>query len=88
MAKELQMLDSVLDAPSPSAAVVGGAKASTKLPLFESLVNKVDHIFVGGAMAFTFAHALGMPTGRSLVEVRAPGPHPHRRPQSLTPRFA
>ncbi|HEU5047381.1 MAG TPA: phosphoglycerate kinase [Rickettsiales bacterium] len=52
----------------PFAAVVGGAKVSTKLQLLESLIEKVDHLIIGGAMANTFAFAQGLPVGKSLCE--------------------
>jgi phosphoglycerate kinase len=49
-------------------AVVGGAKVSTKIALLENLVTKVDALVVGGGMANTFLHALGVDVGRSLHE--------------------
>jgi len=50
------------------AAVVGGAKISTKLDLLGNLVAKVDSLIIGGAMANTFLAALGKPVGKSLCE--------------------
>ena len=52
----------------PFTAVVGGAKVSTKLQLLESLIEKVDHLIIGGAMANTFAYAQGSSVGKSLCE--------------------
>ena len=49
-------------------ALVGGAKLSTKIPIIENLVKKMDYILIGGAMIFTFLKALGYYTGKSLVE--------------------
>lgn len=69
MEKELKFLKNVVDAPQrPFAAVIGGAKVSTKIPVLKSLVQKCDTIIIGGAMMFTFYEALGIKTGKSLVE--------------------
>jgi len=58
-----------VDQPArPFAAIVGGAKVSTKLPVLESLIDKCDKIFLGGGMIFTFYKALGLPVGSSMVE--------------------
>ena len=68
--KELRFLQgSVSDAPArPLAAVIGGAKVSTKLPVLESLIDKCDALLLGGGMIFTFYKARGLPVGDSLVE--------------------
>ena len=67
--KELKFLKSAVDAPKrPFAAVVGGSKVSTKIPVIESLIEKCDKIFIGGGMIFTFYQALGYKTGKSMVE--------------------
>jgi len=69
MEKELKFLKSAVDAPKrPFAAIVGGAKVSTKIPVIESLIEKCDKIFVGGGMIFTFYRALGYSVGSSMVE--------------------
>jgi phosphoglycerate kinase len=69
MQAELDALSKALVAPErPVAAVVGGAKISTKLDLLGNLVAKVDHLIIGGAMANTFLAALGKPVGKSLCE--------------------
>ncbi|MEM8662619.1 MAG: phosphoglycerate kinase [Pseudomonadota bacterium] len=69
MKRELTALEKALGSPErPVMAVVGGAKVSTKIALLEHLVTKVDALVVGGAMANTFLHALGVDVGRSLVE--------------------
>ena len=74
MRAELAALASVLDAPSrPVAAVVGGAKVSTKLDLLGNLVGKVDLLAIGGAMANTFLHALGTDVAASLHEPEMAG---------------
>jgi len=69
MQAELEALAQALDAPArPLAAIVGGAKVSTKLDLLGSLVAKVNVLIIGGGMANTFLAALGKPIGKSLAE--------------------
>lgn len=69
MQAELEALESALGNPDrPVAAIVGGAKVSTKLDLLTNLVGKVDRLAIGGAMANTFLHALGTDVGASLCE--------------------
>src|SRR5450755_778901 len=66
---ELEAFEKVLDKPArPLAAIVGGAKISTKLDLLGNLLAKVDVLIIGGAMANTFLMAQGKQVGRSLVE--------------------
>lgn len=70
MAEELSALSAALEQPKkPVAAVVGGAKVSTKLAVLENLVNKVDVLIIGGGMANTFLYAQGVDIGASLAEV-------------------
>jgi phosphoglycerate kinase len=67
--EEVDALKSVLDAPArPTAAVIGGAKVSTKIPLLTNLAGKVDKLIIGGAMANTFFLAEGVNVGKSLAE--------------------
>ena len=69
MLEELVALEKALEKPErPVAAIVGGAKISTKLDLLSNLLQKVDALIIGGAMANTFLLALGKPVGKSLVE--------------------
>ncbi len=69
MERELQYLAGALDAPTrPFIAVLGGSKISGKIDVMEALLPKVDQLLVGGAMACTFFRAMGLETGRSLVE--------------------
>ncbi len=69
MEKELKALDAALGNPEhPVAAVVGGAKVSSKLAVLEHLVGKVDHLIIGGGMANTFLAARGVDVGKSLCE--------------------
>lgn len=69
MAEELAALEAALGSPErPLVAVVGGAKVSTKLDLLGNLVEKVDHLVIGGGMANTFLVAQGIEVGKSLAE--------------------
>lgn len=69
MEKELEALNKALGDPQhPVAAVVGGAKVSTKLDVLQNLVAKVDHLIIGGGMANTFLAARGVDVGKSLCE--------------------
>jgi len=69
MEKELTALDKALGNPeTPVAAVVGGAKVSTKLDVLENLVGRVQHLIIGGGMANTFLAARGVDVGKSLCE--------------------
>ncbi|MCB2066570.1 MAG: phosphoglycerate kinase, partial [Erythrobacter sp.] len=69
MEAELKALDAALGTPQPPvAAVVGGAKVSTKLAVLENLVSKVQHLIIGGGMANTFLAANGVNVGKSLCE--------------------
>ncbi|QJU58825.1 phosphoglycerate kinase [Sphingomonas sp. AP4-R1] len=69
MQAELEALQKALGEPEhPVAAVVGGAKVSTKLDVLKHLVSKVDHLIIGGGMANTFLAARGVDVGKSLCE--------------------
>ncbi|MBR1778707.1 MAG: phosphoglycerate kinase [Alphaproteobacteria bacterium] len=69
MQAELEALDAALGNPvRPVAAIVGGAKVSTKLDLLGNLVAKVDKLVIGGGMANTFLYAKGVDVGNSLCE--------------------
>lgn len=69
MERELRYLGQALHQPKrPFVAVLGGAKISGKIDLIEALLPKVDEILLGGAMACTFFKAMGLETGKSLVE--------------------
>jgi phosphoglycerate kinase len=69
MEAELKALQRALGNPDhPVAAVVGGAKVSTKLAVLGHLVSKVDHLIIGGGMANTFLAARGVDIGKSLAE--------------------
>ena len=69
MEAELKALERALGNPEhPVAAVVGGAKVSTKLGVLTHLVSKVDHLIIGGGMANTFLAARGVSVGKSLAE--------------------
>jgi len=69
MDRELQYLGGALAEPErPFVAILGGAKISGKIDVIRSLLPKVDHLLIGGAMANTFFRAMGLGTGTSLVE--------------------
>jgi phosphoglycerate kinase len=69
MQAELEALEKALGKPvKPVAAVVGGAKVSSKLDVLKHLVSKVDHLIIGGGMANTFVAARGVDVGKSLCE--------------------
>jgi phosphoglycerate kinase len=69
MEKELRYLGRALADPErPFVAVLGGAKISGKIDVIEQLLPKVDRLLIGGAMACTFFRAMGLQTGKSLVE--------------------
>jgi phosphoglycerate kinase len=67
--KEIESVDKVLNSDlKPLTAIVGGAKVSSKITIIEKLLDKVDHLIIGGGMAYTFAKAMGGNVGNSLVE--------------------
>lgn len=69
MAGELANADKVLNhAARPFTAITGGAKVSDKILIIERLLDKVDHLIIGGGMAYTFFRAMGARTGSSLCE--------------------
>jgi phosphoglycerate kinase len=69
MEKELHYLDMALSSPPhPFTGLLGGAKVSDKIEVVRSLLSKVDHLLLGGGMAYTFLRAKGIGTGKSLVE--------------------
>jgi phosphoglycerate kinase len=67
--KEVESLDKVLNSnEKPVTAVLGGAKVSSKITVIENILAKIDHLIIGGGMAFTFIKAKGGHIGESLVE--------------------
>lgn len=67
--KEIESLNKVLkSAEKPVTAILGGAKVSSKITVIENILDKVDHLIIGGGMAFTFIKARGGKVGSSLVE--------------------
>ncbi|MBM4155046.1 MAG: phosphoglycerate kinase [Lentisphaerae bacterium] len=69
MEKEIDYLGRALASPErPFVAILGGAKVSDKVNVITNLLEKVNSLIIGGAMAYTFYRAKGLPTGKSLVE--------------------
>ncbi len=69
IAKELEIMGGALDNPKrPFVAILGGSKVSDKIGVIENLLNKVDYLLIGGAMAYTFEEALGRTIGSSKCE--------------------
>jgi phosphoglycerate kinase len=69
MQKELEYLFKCTQSPEhPCVGILGGAKVSDKIEVIENLLKFVDRLLIGGAMAYTFLKAQGLPTGKSLVE--------------------
>jgi phosphoglycerate kinase len=69
MAKEIESLNKVLkDSKKPVTAVLGGSKVSSKITVIENILDKVDHMIIGGGMTFTFVKALGGKIGNSICE--------------------
>ncbi len=69
MQKEIDFLGNAVENPvRPFVAILGGAKVSSKIPVIENLLDKVDTLIIGGGMAYTFMAANGEPVGNSLLE--------------------
>ncbi len=69
MEKEIVSLNKVLkDSQKPVTAVLGGSKVSSKITVIENILDKVDHMIIGGGMTFTFVKALGGKIGNSICE--------------------
>ena len=69
MGDEISALESALESPKrPTAALVGGAKISSKIAVLENLITKMDRVIIGGGMANTFLLAKGIQVGKSLIE--------------------
>jgi len=69
LASEIENVNKVLtNSVKPVTAIIGGAKVSSKITIIESILDKIDHLIIGGGMAFTFIKAQGGKIGSSLVE--------------------
>jgi phosphoglycerate kinase len=69
LASEVKAIEKVMkDGESPVVAILGGAKVSSKITIIESLLDKVDHLIIGGGMVYTFTKAQGGTVGNSICE--------------------
>ena len=69
MAREIESIDKVLNnSEKPVLAILGGAKVSSKITVIENILDKVDHLIIGGGMSFTFIKAQGGKIGDSICE--------------------
>lgn len=69
LAKEIESLDKVLkNSEKPVTAILGGSKVSSKITVIENILDKIDHLIIGGGMTFTFIKALGGKIGSSICE--------------------
>ena len=67
--QEIESMSQALDSPEPPfAALLGGAKVSDKILVLENILNKLDHLFIGGGMSVTFLNSQGYSTGASNIE--------------------
>jgi len=69
LAKEIESLDKVLkNSEKPVTAILGGSKVSSKITVIENILDKIDHLIIGGGMTFTFVKAVGGKIGDSICE--------------------
>ena len=69
MAQEIESIDKVMKTgEKPVLAILGGAKVSSKITIIDNILDKVDHMIIGGGMTFTFVKALGGHVGDSICE--------------------
>lgn len=69
MRKEIETLSSLVSRPAkPFVAIIGGSKVSSKIKILKNLIDKVDHLLIGGGMAYTFLKSRAIPIGTSLFE--------------------
>ena len=69
LAKEIESINKVLnDSQKPVTAILGGSKVSSKITIIENILDKIDHMIIGGGMTFTFIKALGGTVGNSICE--------------------
>lgn len=69
MRKEVETLTSLMSRPKkPFVAIIGGSKVSSKIGIIKNLIEKVDHILIGGGMSYTFLKSRAIPIGKSLFE--------------------
>ncbi|WP_461533990.1 phosphoglycerate kinase [Sinomicrobium sp.] len=69
LAREIESIDKVMkDGEKPVTAILGGAKVSSKITIIENILNKIDHLIIGGGMTYTFVKAKGGKIGDSICE--------------------
>ena len=69
LAKEIESLEKVLgSSEKPVTAILGGSKVSSKITIIENILDKIDHLIIGGGMSFTFIKAMGGSVGNSICE--------------------
>src|SRR5690606_3243169 len=69
LAQEIESLNKVLkDSEKPVTAILGGSKISSKITVIENILDKIDHLIIGGGMTFTFIKAQGGKIGNSICE--------------------
>lgn len=69
--KEINVLGNALEDPDrPFTAIIGGSKVKDKIGVIDNLLEKVDHLLIGGGLSFTFIKAMGHEIGDSLLEER------------------
>ena len=69
LANEIKAIDTVMKTgEKPVTAIIGGAKVSSKIPIIENILSKIDHLIIGGGMTYTFVKALGGQVGDSICE--------------------
>ena len=69
LAKEIESIDKVFNSSEkPVLAILGGSKVSSKITVIENILDKIDHLIIGGGMTFTFIKALGGSVGDSICE--------------------
>jgi phosphoglycerate kinase len=83
--REVEELSKAMNPPTPSFAIIGGAKFETKVPVIELFLKKYDHAFITGALANDVFKAQGLPVGRSKISKELPAPTVIGHPRFIAP---